>query len=411
MSSTPDSLVSRSARSNRLPLTVSMLLKMLERTQYGVLTIRFPDGHERCFKGAEPGESAHLHIHDLRAIGLLLRSGDIGVAEAWRDGWLHVDHMTAFLKWCIANQEALAGAFYGGRLTAWLYRIMHALRPNTKAGAKKNIHAHYDLGNAFYGLWLDRSMTYSSADFQGDSAMDLERAQHAKYERILTQAGVTAGDHVLEIGCGWGGFAEYAARTRGCRVTGITISQAQLDYARTRIEAAGVQDKVELRFCDYRDLVGTFDAVISIEMIEAVGERYWQSYFQTIHARLRPGGRAVVQGITIDDAAFAMYRSTSDFIREYIFPGGMLASPERWQSDAERAGLTWTGDYRFGRDYAETLRRWRKSFEEQHHAIEKLGFDARFQTIWRFYLHYCEAGFDAGRTDVIHMHLEKPCAP
>jgi cyclopropane-fatty-acyl-phospholipid synthase len=258
-------------------------------------------------------------------------------------------------------------------------------------------------------LWLDESMTYSAALFAGagNQPRTLSQAQTAKYERILAELKVGAHDHILEVGCGWGGFAEYAAKSRGCKVTGITISQAQLKYAQERVQKAGLKDQVELKFCDYRDVAGAYDAVVSIEMIEAVGERFWPSYFKTLHDRLKPGGRAMIQGITIDDGAFEMYRNTSDFIREYIFPGGMLASPERWQREAQAVGLTWEGSFAFGRDYAETLRRWREAFNRESVPIARMGFDAKFQQIWRFYLHYCEAGFDAGRTDVLHIHLSK----
>jgi cyclopropane-fatty-acyl-phospholipid synthase len=414
MSATPESIARATStcagapQKAQLPWVAKLLFRMLAKATHGALTVRLPGGATRTFTGSVRGETAELAIRDWRALRLMLRSGDIGIAEAWRDGWIDVNDMTAFLKWCIANQEALASAFYGGRFTALLYRVLHALRPNTRSGARKNIHAHYDLGNDFYRLWLDPSMTYSSALFEGDPTRDLSEAQAAKYDRILREAQVQPGQHILEIGCGWGGLAEYAARTYGCHVTGVTISQAQLDYARVRIANAGLSDRVTLKFCDYRDIQGQYDAVVSIEMIEAVGEKFWPSYFATVYERLKPGGRAVIQGITIDDRAFATYRQTSDFIREYIFPGGMLASPERFQQEAEQAGLNWESAYAFGRDYAETLRRWRAAFERESLAIARMGFDSKFQLIWRFYLHYCEAGFDTARTDVLHMRLARP---
>jgi cyclopropane-fatty-acyl-phospholipid synthase len=410
MSSTPQSIAQcrSEAAPSRRPFTAKVLLKMLTRVSHGELQLHLPDGTRHTFVGKEAGPQVELSIRDWRAVSHMMKAGDIGIAEAWRDGWLNVSDMTAFLTWCIANQSAIASAFYGGKITALIYRVMHLLRPNTKSGARKNIHAHYDLGNEFYGLWLDPTLTYSSAVFAGNRQQSLADAQTAKYERILSELNIGAGDHILEVGCGWGGFAEYAASSRGCKVTGLTISEAQLAYAKARIERAGLTEQVDLKFCDYRDADGTYDAVVSIEMIEAVGERFWPSYFKTLHDRLKPGGRAMIQGIVIDDAAFEMYRSTSDFIREYIFPGGMLASPERWQREAESAGLTWHGSYAFGPDYAETLRRWRDAFNRESLPIARMGFDARFQQIWRFYLHYCEAGFDTGRTDVLHIHLVKP---
>jgi cyclopropane-fatty-acyl-phospholipid synthase len=338
----------------------------------------------------------------------MVRSADIGVAECWRDGLIATHDMTAFLALCTANEKALAAAYYGNPVVGLFFRLAHLLRANTRSGSKKNIHAHYDLGNAFYGHWLDRTMTYSSGLFTGGLDGSLEHAQEMKYERMLEVLGVTAEHHVLEIGCGWGGFADYAARTRGCRWTGITISQAQLDYATDRIGAAGLAGRVDLRFQDYRDLDGQYDRIVSVEMIEAVGERWWPAYFRQVHDRLKPGGKAAIQAITIDETAFGKYRSTSDFIREYIFPGGMLASVERLGKEARDAGLRMHEPFRFGLHYAETLRRWREALDVKEREIKALGFDDKFLALWRFYLHYCEAGFNARRTDVVHLELERP---
>ena len=393
------------------------LFRVLERLAYGELTLTTPEGTSRTFSGTAPGPVADLEIRDWRAVGRILRAAEIGVAECWRDGLIATRDMTAFLKLCVANDKALEKVFYGNPVVALFFRLAHAMRDNTRSRARKNIHAHYDLGNAFYSLWLDRTMTYSSAVFPGGvlprppgggNDEVLASAQEAKYERILQTLSVGPGHHVLEIGCGWGGFAEYAVRTRGCRWTGITISRAQLDYATDRIARAGLADRARLIFEDYRDVQGQFDRVVSVEMIEAVGERWWPSYFRQIHDRLAPGGTACVQAITIDEAAFERYRRTSDFIREYIFPGGMLASLERFHAEAARAGLGHQEPFRFGAHYAETLRRWREAIDVQAPAIHALGFDDRFLAIWRFYLHYCEAGFDTGRTDVVHLHLTRP---
>lgn len=392
------------------------LFRMLESLRVGSLALTTPEGHRRTFAGAATGPAADLEIRDWRAVGRMLRAAEIGVAECWRDGLIATRDMTAFLKLCVANEKALEGAFYGNPLVALFFRIAHALRANTRARAQKNIHAHYDLGNDFYSLWLDRTMTYSSAWFPEGVATAagagndeaLARAQEAKYERMLERLGVSRGHHVLEIGCGWGGFAEYAVRTRGCRWTGITISRAQLEHATRRLQEAGVADRAKLVYQDYRDVDDAFDRIVSVEMIEAVGERFWPAYFRQIHDRLRPGGEACVQAITIDEAAFERYRRTSDFIREYIFPGGMLASLERFHAEATRAGLGHREPFRFGAHYAETLRRWRGAIDANEPAIKGLGFDERFLAIWRFYLHYCEAGFDTGRTDVVHLHLTRP---
>jgi cyclopropane-fatty-acyl-phospholipid synthase len=286
-----------------------------------------------------------------------------------------------------------------------VYRLRHWLRPNTRAGSRKNIHAHYDLGNDFYRLWLDSTMTYSSALFEGDLTRSLADAQSAKYARILRELDAQPGQHILEVGCGWGGFAEHAARA-GCRVTGITISAAQLEYAQRRIAAAGLQDRVELKLQDYRDLDGHFDHVVSIEMFEAVGERYWSGYFGMLRDRLKPGGRAVVQTITIAEAKFERYRKGTDFIQQYIFPGGMLPSPQRFTGEASGCGLAVKHMHPFGQDYAETLRRWHQVFDCVETDVKAQGFDERFMRTWRFYLAYCEAGFRSRATDVVQAVLE-----
>ncbi len=389
-----------------MPLAARGLFRILECLQHGRLTLELPDGTTRTFTGSEAGPEARLAIRDWKAVGIMLRRAEIGVAECWRDGLVATPDMTAFLLLCARNEKVLLEVFYGHPVVAFALRVSHAMRRNTRAGAKRNIQAHYDLGNDFYRLWLDGSMTYSSALFSHPGET-LEHAQDAKYERLLEALGVESGHHVLEIGCGWGGFAEFAARTRGCRVPGIPISRAQLEFARERIANAGLSHLVDLRFRDYRDLEGEFDRVVSIEMFEAVGERYWPGFFETVARCLKPGSRAAIQTITIDEALFERYRATSDFNREYIFPGGMLPSVERFVAQARRAGLTPLEPFRFGRDYAETLRRWHRAFEANEAAIRKLGFDDAFLLLWRFYLHYCEAGFETGRVDVIQIELSR----
>jgi cyclopropane-fatty-acyl-phospholipid synthase len=346
----------------RLPAPTAsarLLFGVLSRIRKGRLTVTTPEGSRHVFAGEEPGLVADLEIRDWKAVGRLVRAAEIGLAECWRDGLVATNDMTALLALCEANWAVLEKVYYGNPVVAFLFRVAHWLRPNTRAGSRRNIHAHYDLGNDFYALWLDRTMTYSAALFTEGRGGSLEAAQEAKYERLLDVLGITAEHRVLEIGCGWGGFAEYAARTRGCRVTGITISRAQLAYAESRIAAAGLAGLVDLRFQDYRDLEGQYDRIVSIEMIEAVGERWWPAYFAKVRDCLRPGGRAAIQAITIDESAFERYRRSSDFIREYIFPGGMLASVERLADEARAAGLSVHEPFRFGPHYAETLRRWR----------------------------------------------------
>jgi cyclopropane-fatty-acyl-phospholipid synthase len=286
------------------------------------------------------------------------------------------------------------------------YRLRHRLRANTRRGSARNIEAHYDLGNDFYRLWLDPSMTYSSACFENGLDGDLKQAQEDKYARMLSLSGAQAGDRVLEIGCGWGGFAEHAA-AREIDVSGVTLSPRQLSYARQRIDKAGLSSRARFALRDYRDLQGSYDHIVSIEMLEAVGEAYWDTYFAKLHQLLNPGGRAAIQTIVIGDEHFERYRSRSDFIQHYIFPGGMLPSPGVLLRLAQRHGFHIEGMASFASHYAETLRRWRDRFDAEWGAIAAQGFDERFRLLWRFYLSYCEAGFDEGRIDLLQLALVK----
>jgi cyclopropane-fatty-acyl-phospholipid synthase len=289
------------------------------------------------------------------------------------------------------------------------YRIKHLLNRNNRTNSRKNIHAHYDLGNAFYELWLDGTMNYSSAWFEGDHAKDMADAQKAKVRRALRMVNAKAGDRVLEIGCGWGALAEAATTEFGAHITGVTLSTEQLAFANARMQAHGVQQRADLRLQDYRDIHdGPYDAVCSIEMIEAVGPEYWPTYFQTISRMLKPGGRACVQSITIDDRFFERYLQSTDFIQQYIFPGGCLPSPSEFRKQAQAAGLQVVDELNFGPDYAETLRRWRESFMSQLDTVRTLKFDDRFIRLWSFYLAYCEAAFDEANIDVVQFTLAKP---
>lgn len=386
------------------PLAARAVLRALATLRRGRLVLTTPDGLRRVFEGDEPGPVADLRVADWRVFGRIARRSEIGLFEAWRDRLVHTRDMTAVLRLAAANASALEGLLRGSAWLGLLPRLAHALRANTRAGARRNIHRHYDLGNDFYALWLDPGMTYSAAlfDHAGQSLLD---AQRAKYDRVVAALALRPGQRVLEIGCGWGAFAEHAATEAGCHVTGITISRAQLAFAQERIARAGLAPWVDLRFLDYRDTSGTFDRIVSLEMLEAVGERFWPAYFGTLARRLAPGGRALVQSIVIDEAAFEHYRRSSDFIREYIFPGGMLPTVERMRQEALRTGLRMGEPFRFGRDYAETLRRWRTAFDEAEPRVRALGFDDAFLAAWRFYLHYCEAGFEEGRIDVVQVEL------
>jgi cyclopropane-fatty-acyl-phospholipid synthase len=293
-----------------------------------------------------------------------------------------------------------------GRL---LYRVRHLMNRNSREGSRKNIHAHYDLGNEFYRLWLDPSMAYSSAWFEGDPSRPLTEAQEAKVRRALRECGLRPGDRLLEIGCGWGGLAEVATTEFDAHVTGVTLSTEQLDYAQDRLAALERSQQADLRLQDYRDIDdGPFDAICSIEMFEAVGREYWDGYFATLARQLKPGGRACIQSITIRDDLFDRYVRGTDFIQQYIFPGGLLPSPSEFRAHARKAGLEVVNELAFGADYAETLRRWRERFLAEDTRVRKLGFDTRFMRIWEFYLAYCEAAFAMGNTDVIQFTLRKP---
>lgn len=373
---------------------------------WGSMTFVLPSGREIPIRGREPGPAARVIIHDFRFMRRVMAAGDIGFAEGLMAGEWETPDLTAVLASASLNFDRLRRVFTGNPLIRAINFVNHTLRSNTREGAKRNIHAHYDLGNAFYARWLDPTMTYSSARFETPD-QPLDQAQRNKYAALARSMGLQSGQSVLEIGCGWGGFAEFAAREVGARVTGVTISREQYDFARERLFRQGLAEAADVRLIDYRDVQGRFDRVASIEMFEAVGERYWPTYFQKIHDVLAPGGRAGLQIITIRDELFEAYRSRADFIQKYIFPGGMLISERRLRAETDRVGLAWSDIARFGQDYARTLAEWATRFEAAWSEIRPLGFDERFRRLWRFYLSYCEAGFSTGRTDVIQLSLAR----
>jgi cyclopropane-fatty-acyl-phospholipid synthase len=371
----------------------------------GRLTVRLPDGATRHLEGREPGRTAVLRIGDWRCIRRTIVGGDIGFAEGYMAGEWDSPDLAALLEAFADNYDRLSRLVDGNPLLNAVNRAAHRLNRNSRRGARRNIHAHYDLGNAFYEAWLDGSMTYSAARFSAPGE-SLEQAQRAKYARLAEIMDLRRGQSVLEIGCGWGGFAEFAAKEVGARVTGITISREQHDFARRRIHEAGLAERVDIRLIDYRDVEGRFDRVASIEMFEAVGEEYWAHYFRALRRALKPGGRAGLQIITIRDDLFESYRRRPDFIQKYVFPGGMLPSEPRLAPVIAGAGLDWETTERFGQDYAATLDRWGHRFDNAWPGIAASGrFDDRFRRLWRFYLAYCEAGFRSGRTDVIQIGL------
>ena len=339
----------------------------------------------------------------------MLRRGDIGAAETFIAGDWSSPDLSGLLTLLVANREHFDALVYGSWWGSLLHRLRHALNRNSRQGSRNNIHAHYDLGNAFYALWLDPSMNYSSAWFEGRPDGDLERAQSAKVRRALRQAGVRSGSRVLEIGCGWGALAELAAREFDAQVTGVTLSAEQLAYGQARLQAAGLERRATLRFQDYRELVADprpYDAIVSIEMFEAVGHAYWGEYFAAVKRNLAADGRACVQTITIRDDLFDRYLRSTDFIQQYIFPGGLLPSATRFRQAAAAAGLQVVDEFAFGLDYAETLRRWRASFLAAEGSVRALGFDTRFMRTWEFYLAYCEAAFVNGNTSVVQFTLQ-----
>lgn len=391
-----------------IPAAARTVLQLLQRLQHGSLTLQQPDGTLRHF-GPGGSPAAAITLRNWNVCSAALRSGDIGFAESYIAGDWTTPHLTDLLQLFIANRHQVDSMVYGSWAGRLLYRVRHLLHRNTRAGSQKNIHAHYDLGNAFYRLWLDDTMNYSSAWFQGDPTGDLRTAQHAKVRRALEQAGVQAGDRVLEIGCGWGALAEMATTEMGASVTGVTLSTEQLAFARARMERLGTSAQADLRLQDYRDIDdGPYDAICSIEMVEAVGRAYWPTYFQSVHRLLKPGGRACIQSIVIDDRLFERYIGSTDFIQQYIFPGGCLPCPREFRREAEAAGLQVQEEFAFGADYAETLRRWRERFLAQRAQILQQGFDERFVHIWEFYLAYCEAAFTMGDIDVVQYTLVKP---
>ncbi|MEO8753942.1 MAG: cyclopropane-fatty-acyl-phospholipid synthase family protein [Casimicrobiaceae bacterium] len=387
------------------PAAARFLLALLRRVEAGRVELTGPDGVTHAFgPGGAPAPHATtapaiLEFRDWGVAADALKGGDVAFAESYMMGRWDTPDLPQLLTVLAANQSALERAFYGRWWTRTLLRLKHHLNANTKRQARKNILAHYDLGNEFYARWLDSTMTYSSALWNGSFDAPLAAAQQAKYDRLLGELALRPGANVLEIGCGWGGFAETAARA-GHHVTGISLSDAQTAFARARLAGAGLATRADLRLQDYRDVNGRFDGIASIEMFEAVGERYWPAYFRAVHDALAPGARACIQAITIADDRFERYRTQSDFIQQYIFPGGMLASPARFIDVASAAGLQLERVHAFGRDYAETLKRWLAAFDAELPAIRAQGFEEKFIRCWRFYLAYCAAGFDTGTTDV-----------
>ena len=417
------------------PAAARTALRLLSRLTQGTLTVKLPNGSVQRF-GSGSAPMASLHLINWNPCAAALRAGDIGFAESFIAGDWTSPHLADLLEVLLVNRKHMEAAIYGNWLGRFVYRIKHLLNRNTRANSRKNIHAHYDLGNAFYALWLDGTMNYSSAIFETPET-SMKDAQNAKVRRALRMARVQPGDRVLEIGCGWGALAEMATTEFDASLVGVTLSTEQLEWANQRMTRLGIPSKAsleatpassggsephaagrigapfhDLRLQDYRDIGKTtpdapFDAICSIEMIEAVGQQFWPEYFQTVARLLKPGGYACIQSIVIADSLFERYLTSTDFIQQYVFPGGCLPCPREFRAQANAAGFDIVDEFSFGQDYAHTLKLWRDDFLAQESRVLQLGFDKRFIRIWEFYLAYCEAAFAQANTDVVQYTLKK----
>jgi len=401
------SVLTSTNNQQNLPRYFARVFDLVGKLNSGRVDFILPDGRRFRAEGSKPGPVAEVTINNPDVFARLVREGDLGFCDAYLDGWWTTPDLQAFMDFIHADNDDMYDGFPGMALVRAWEKARFWFQSNTKRQALKNISYHYDLGNDFYSLWLDDTMTYSSALFN-TSQESLEKAQIAKYASMVDQMGVKPGDHVLEIGCGWGGFAEYAAKERGLKVTGLTISKEQLDYAKKRIKSKGLSAKVNFKLQDYRDETGVYDGVASIEMFEAVGEKYWPVYFDKIKQCLKPGKQATLQIITIQDARWEVYRKSVDFIQKYIFPGGMLPSPSVLRKEVHKAGLSVQHSIEFGKSYSQTLRRWFEVFNNKWDNISAMGFDDRFRRMWNFYLTSCAATFESGNCDVTQITLQKP---
>jgi cyclopropane-fatty-acyl-phospholipid synthase len=398
---------SRQSFPSDVPYLVRRVLAPTTRLRAGALKVTLPDGRLVHLEGREPGPHAELILRDYRFARRLLASGEIGFGEGYLQGEWDSPKLETLIELMSVNRAVIDEVMPGQFWQRMIQLLAHALNRNTRFGARQNIRAHYDLGNAFYQTWLDNTMTYSSAVFApGDN--DLAAAQARKYRLLAERAGVRPGESVLEIGCGWGGFAEFAAKELGCKVTGLTISKEQFDFATERMREAGLDDRVTIALRDYRDEQGVFDRIVSIEMFEAVGEGFWPSFFRQMRERLRPGGTAGLQVITIAEWLWPSYRREVDFIRRYIFPGGMLPTATIMRGLGEKYGLPMLNEWTFRQDYAATLAQWRERFLAAWPRLKPLGFDERFRRMWEYYLSYCEGGFRGGSIDVRQMVFARP---
>ncbi|MFL2828959.1 MAG: class I SAM-dependent methyltransferase [Candidatus Puniceispirillales bacterium] len=382
-----------------------IFLKGIKKFPYGSLQIEWPDGKSQKIDAIHKGPNAKLKIVDSNVVREIIQGGSIKFAELYISKRIITNNLTNLMHYCALNNDQAEETF---KITIFRYlynKYLHFKNKNTKIQAKKNISHHYDLGNQFYKYWLDKSMTYSSAIFNGKND-NLELAQNNKYQKLADLSSIKKGDNILEIGCGWGGFSEFLAKNYDCQITALTISREQFKFTTERMEKANLTSKVKVVFCDYRNIKGQFDKVLSIEMFEAVGREYWKTFFEKIKTILKPNGNVGLQLITIDDKIYNVYKNNPDFIQKYIFPGGMLPSVEVLKNIIENTSFRINSINSYSNDYAKTLNIWNKEFNRNWTKIEKLGFDERFKLLWNYYLSYCEGGFLSKNIDLKQINLK-----
>jgi len=382
-----------------------IFLKGIKKFPYGSLQIEWPDGKSQKIDAIHKGPNAKLKIVDSNVVREIIQGGSIKFAELYISKRIITNNLTNLMHYCALNNDQAEETF---KITIFRYlynKYLHFKNKNTKIQAKKNISHHYDLGNQFYKYWLDKSMTYSSAIFNGKND-NLELAQNNKYQKLADLSSIKKGDNILEIGCGWGGFSEFLAKNYDCQITALTISREQFKFTTERMEKANLTSKVKVVYCDYRNIKGQFDKVLSIEMFEAVGREYWKTFFEKIKTILKPNGNVGLQLITIDDKIYNVYKNNPDFIQKYIFPGGMLPSVEVLKNIIENTSFRINSINSYSNDYAKTLNIWNKEFNRNWTKIEKLGFDERFKLLWNYYLSYCEGGFLSKNIDLKQINLK-----
>jgi len=381
-----------------------LLLKGIKKFSYGSIQIEFSDGYIENIMAKKPGPKAMLKINKPNAAKEIIQGGSVAFAESYINKDISTDNLTNLIHYCALNNDQAESTFNISILKKIIHKVFHYKNKNTKNQAKKNISFHYDLGNKFYEYWLDKTMTYSSAIFNNKS-IELEAAQNNKYRKLAELSAIKNGDQILEIGCGWGGFAEFIGNNYDCNLTAVTISKEQYEYTKKRIFDANLSHKIEVLLCDYRNITGKFDKIVSIEMFEAVGKQYWNTFFKKIENILKPKGSISLQLITIDDNIYDVYKTNPDFIQKYIFPGGMLPSDKILKELINKTSLKINSIDSFSKDYAKTLNIWNKEFNKKWDKIEKLGFDENFKLLWNYYLSYCEGGFLSKNIDLKQIKL------